>query len=70
MILLETILHNYRLIPKGTVIVLENWNKKKEYLLKQLEDYDNPEEILDWIVQADPVAVKTNKKRHHLLRKY
>jgi len=65
MIIIEDILTNdLDIIPKYTKItVIENLSKKEPYLLKSLSDYDNKEEIIDWISQTDPVAVKSRNKK-------
>ena len=64
-VLLEDILtDNLDIIPKYSKISLvENIEKKKKYILKQLDDYDNAEEIIKWIAKADPVSVKSGGKK-------
>ena len=53
------------IIPEGTNVFLENLEAKKPHLLRKLEklEYDNAEEIIDWIAKTDPVAVKTNNRK-------
>jgi len=65
MILLEDILTDgFDIVPKhSTIYLFENIEKKRKYLLRQLEEYENKEEIIQWLVDADPVAVKSKGKK-------
>jgi len=64
-ILLEDVLtNNLDIVRKySRIYLLENLENKKKYLLSKLQDYDNPEEVLDWIAKTDPVAVKSKNKK-------
>ena len=53
----------YEIIPSGTQIFVENLEKKRKYLEKKLKDQDNPDQIIDWIAQTDPVAVKSRNRK-------